>query len=332
MIDYVLDSLRDLEDLSRIVVVVGHQEALVREAVLSRFSRPDVEIVFVTQPRRRGTGDALSTALTRLPDLVQAGDTQTIIVLPADTPLLRPSTVSGLVKNHEASSNVATMLTAVVEDPTGYGRVLRDRHGDIESIVEQRDASKDDVLIREINTACYAFDQAVLAPALRRLVPANSQAEYYLTDVIGILRTAGYSVGGYQVDDSLEVCGVNDRVQLAQAEAILRSRINESWMVRGVTLVDPSSTYIDADVEIGVDSTLLPQTILGGGTVVGARSEIGPEVRLVDCHLGTGCTIVRCEASRAYVGDGAVVGPYVELRAGAKVEAGARVGPFVVVD
>ncbi|MGC8464484.1 MAG: bifunctional UDP-N-acetylglucosamine diphosphorylase/glucosamine-1-phosphate N-acetyltransferase GlmU [Acidimicrobiales bacterium] len=332
MIDYVLSSLTDLENLSRVVVVVGHQENLIRQAVLSQFRRPEVEVVFATQSRRRGTGDALSVALTRLPDALQSDEPQTLVVLPADTPLLRASTLSELVSSHRTSSSAATVLTARVPNPQGYGRVVRDRHGEIDRIVEERDASGEVLLVNEVNTSCYVFDQAVLGPSLRRLLPANAQAEYYLTDVIGILRSAGYQVRGFEVDDFREVSGVNDRLQLAEAEAVLRSRINESWMRRGVTLVDPSSTYIDADVEIGVDTTVWPQTILGGRTVVGPNSEIGPEVRLVDCHLGVGCTVVRCEGNRAYVGDEARVGPYVELRAGAKVEAGARVGPFAVVD
>lgn len=333
MLGHVLDSLTGLEGLSRVVVVVGHQEEAVR-ASLASYSRAGVDIIFVKQEHLRGTGDALSVALTRLPDPLGTpdGTRESIIVVPSDTPLLKTATLQGLVEEHLAAKSAVTLLTAELQNPWGYGRIVRDHHGVVKQVVEERDASDKEREIAEINTSCYVFDIAVVAPSLRRLEPTNSQGEYYLTDVVGVLSSAGYNIGTVSIDDFTEVMGVNDRVQLAEAERVMRSRINLSWMRRGVTIVDPTSTYIDSEVEIGPDTTIWPQSLLAGATAIGSNCEIGPEARLVDCAVGDGAKVVRVEAEGAYVGDLARVGPYVSLLPGAKVDAGARIGPFVVME
>jgi bifunctional UDP-N-acetylglucosamine pyrophosphorylase/glucosamine-1-phosphate N-acetyltransferase len=216
-----------------------------------------------------------------------------------------------------------------VDDPSGYGRVVRGRDGGVHQIVEDVDANDDQRAIDEINTSIYCFRRSVLAPALRRLSPEdNAQGEYYLTDVIKVLHDAGYPVASVVADDPGEIAGVNDRAQLAAAEGGLRRRTAASWLARGVTMVDPDRTYIDATVELAPDVTLFPGTLLQGRTVVGRGTELGPDTRLVDCVVGADCVVEQTVGRDAEVGDGAVVGPFAVLEAGAQVPAGARTGAF----
>ena len=193
------------------------------------------------------------------------------MVLPGDTPLLRPPTLASLVRTHRRAGAAATILTARLPNPSGYGRVVRDKGGGVARIVEQAEATEEELAVDEVNTSIYVFRRSVLAPALRRLSPDNSQGEYYLTDTIAVLHDAGYSVESMVVDDPMEAAGVNDRQQLAVAEAELRDRINERWMRRGVTMVDPEHTYIDTTVELSPDVVLYPGTHLQGRTVVAER-------------------------------------------------------------
>ena len=206
--------------------------------------------------------------------------------------------------------------------------MVRGRDGQVERIVERADASPDEVLIDEINTSVYCFRRSLLAPALRRLSPDNAQGEYYLTDVVAVLREAGYRVGAVTVDDAQEAEGINDRLQLAAAEAELRRRTNERWLAEGVTMVDPASTYLDATVQLGPDVTLFPGTILQGSTRVGAGAEIGPHTRLVDCMVGAGAVVEQSNGRDAEVGADAKVGPFGYLAPGASVPDGAVTGPF----
>ena len=198
------------------------------------------------------------------------------MVLPGDTPLLRPQTLAALVRAHRAEDAGATLLTAVVENPTGYGRVVHGKDGDVTRVVEEADATDEEKEIDEVNTSIYCFRRSILAATLRRLSPANAQGEYYLTDAVGVLQSAGYAVRSLVLSDSMEAAGVNDRAQLAVAEAELRDRINERWMRRGVTMWDPERTYIDAAVHLEADVSLLPGVMLRGDCVVGAGAEIGP--------------------------------------------------------
>src|SRR5205085_8607192 len=180
-----------------------------------------------------------------------------------------------LIRNRRAGDVAATLLTAELADPTGYGRIVRDRSGGVARVVEEADATEEERVINEINTSIYCFKRSVVAPALRRLSPENAQGEYYLTDIVEVLHTAGYGVSSLVVDDPMEAAGVNDRAQLAVAEAELRDRINERWMRRGVTMLDPERTYIDTTVVIEPDVTLFPGTILQGDTVVRTGAEVG---------------------------------------------------------
>ncbi len=323
MLLYVLDSLGAVTP-EHVVVVVGHGAERVTKKLQEE--APEIPLDFVEQHVQRGTGDATSVGLTGLPD--DDFDDGEVLVLPGDTPLLRPDTIAALVQRHRDADAGCTVLTAKVADPTGYGRVVRGKEDKVARIVEQSDATDDEKAIEEINTSIYCFRRSLLAPALRRLSPENAQGEYYLTDVVEVLADAGYPVLSVVVDDPAETQGVNDRLQLAAAERELRRRTNEGWLRRGVTMLDPDNTYVDATVELADDVTLFPGTMLQGRTVVGAGSEIGPNARLVDCVVGARATVESSVARDAEVGDDAHVGPFAVLEAGSAIAAGQRTGAF----
>jgi bifunctional UDP-N-acetylglucosamine pyrophosphorylase/glucosamine-1-phosphate N-acetyltransferase len=326
MVLHVLDALAELAvDLA--VVVVGHGGERVAKAVQEE-APPGLPLAFVEQRVQRGTGDAVSAALTELPGVFDREDGGDLVVLPADTPLLRPPTLAHLVRSHRAAGAAATLLTAQVAEPAGYGRIVRDKEGVVARVVEDADASEEERAIAEIATSIYCFRHELLAPALRRLSPVNAQGEYYLTDVVGVLHNAGYKVGSVVVGDPTEVAGVNDRAQLAVAEAELRDRTNERWMRKGVTMIDPEATYVDTSVKLAPDVTLFPGVMLSGATEVAAGAELGPDTRLVDTMVGEGATVIRTEARLAEIGAGARVGPYGVLEPGARVTPGAVTGPF----
>jgi bifunctional UDP-N-acetylglucosamine pyrophosphorylase/glucosamine-1-phosphate N-acetyltransferase len=213
-------------------------------------------------------------------------------------------------------------------DPTGYGRVLRGADGRVQRIVEHRDATAEEQLVDEVNTSIYCFRRSLLAPALRRVSPENAQGEYYLTDVVEVFNSTGHRVEAVVAKDANETLGVNDRVQLAAAEAVLRRRTNDELQRNGVTMVDPSAVYVDTTVTVGRDVTLFPGTILSGSTVIGDDCEIGPDTRLVDCRVGVGARIERTTGRNAAVGDRCTVGPYAVLEAGADVPSDTVTGAF----
>ena len=324
MILHVLDALSELP-VTRVVVVVGHRAEWVTKTLIEH-APPGMAIEFVEQVEQRGTGDAMSVALTGLPD-EEDGDDGDVVVLPGDTPLLRPGTLARLVRAHRAADDAATLLTAVLDDPTGYGRVVRGRDDAVARVVEEADATDAEREVGEVNTSMYCFKRSVLAPSLRRLSPSNAQGEYYLTDVVSVLYEAGHRVGSVVVEDTMEVAGVNDRAQLAVAEAELRDRINERWMRRGVTMWDPQTTYIDTEVTLATDVVLLPGVILQGACVIGEHAEIGPDTRLVDTVVGEGAVIASSVCRRSVVGPDARVGPFAVLEEGTEVPAGGVVGP-----
>ena len=323
MVLHVLDALAQLS-VNRVVVVVGHRAEWVTKTLIEH-APPGMQIEFVEQVEQRGTGDAMSVALTGLPS-DDGDDDGDVVVLPGDTPLLRPATLARLVQAHRSTDAAATLLTAMLDDPTGYGRVVRGRDDSVARVVEHGDATEGELDVREINTSIYCFRRSVLAPSLRRLSPANAQGEYYLTDVVGVLYGAGHKVSSVVVDDTMEVAGVNDRAQLAVAEAELRDRINERWMRRGVTMWDPETTYIDVDVVLGTDVVLLPGVILQGACVVGEHAEVGPDVRLVDSTVGEGALVASSVCRRSMIGADARVGPFAVLDEGTEIPPGAVVG------
>ncbi len=327
MILHVLDAMAEI-DVRRVVVVVGHRGEWVTKTLLQH-TPPTMQIEFVEQLARSGTGDALAVGLTGLPD--DDDESEDVVVLPGDTPLLRPQTLAALVRSHRSEEAGATLLTAEVENPTGYGRVVHGKNGDVTRVVEEADATDEEKQITEVSTSIYCFRRSIMAPTLRRLSPANVQGEYYLTDAIAVLSSAGYPVRALVLPDSMEAAGVNDRAQLAVAEAELRDRINERWMRRGVTMWDPERTYVDAEVHLEADVSLLPGVILRGACSIGAGAEIGPEAVLTDTVVGRGALVAQSVCTRATIGDGARIGPYSVLEPGAEVPAGTEIGPHSVV-
>ncbi len=325
MVLHSVDALSEL-GVDRVVVVVGHGADQVTKAVTEE-TLAGLRIDFVEQPVRRGTGDAMSVALTAFdddPDGVDGGD---VLVVPGDTPLLTSATLADLVRAHGNADAAATVLTARLPDPTGYGRVVRDETGHVVRVVEQADASEEERLIDEVNTSVYCFRRGILAPALRRITPHNAQGEYYLTDVLEVLHHAGYPVASQVVPDPMEVAGINDRAQLASVEAQLRARTNLGWMRQGVTMVDPTHTYVDVSVELAPDVTLLPGTQLEGATRVEAGARIGPHTRLVDCQVGQGAVVEQTEAHQCQIGAAARVGPFAALAPGSRVSPATVTGP-----
>jgi len=324
MVLWVLDALAGLE-LTRVVVVVGHGSTRMAKA-LAEARGPRLPLEVVDQPVQRGTGDALSVALTAFND--DDGEMDDLIVLPGDTPLLSPTTLSGLVRAHQESSAAATLLTARMDDPHGYGRVVRSRDGRVSGIVEEADATDEERVINEVGTSIYAFRRSVLAPALRRISPDNAQGEYYLTDIVSVLHDAGYPVTSLVAPDAAETSGVNDRCQLAAAEAALRARINGQWMRAGVTMLDPGHTYVDSTVELAEDVTIFPGTVLQGSTKVARGAELGPGTHLVDCTIGARARVRATSAERVDVGEDAQVGPWAWLAPGTVVAPGSVVRPL----
>ena len=313
-----------------LTVVVRHE----RERVAAHVAELDPEVLVADQDEVKGTGRACECGLQALP----ADLTGTVLVTMGDVPLLTGQTLRDLTARHESSGAAVTVITAELPDARAYGRVVRDDAGDVQEIMEYKDAlahreAGDEyahvVDVREINSGIYAFDAEVLRAALPALGTDNAQGEKYLTDVIGIARRDGRRVSALLVDDLWQTEGVNDRVQLAELGKELNRRTVEHWMREGVTVVDPATTWIDADVTIGRDTVVRPGTQLLGATTVGADAVVGPDTTLTDVEVGDGATVVRTQAELATVGAGASVGPFSYLRPGTVLGAGGKIGGFV---
>jgi bifunctional UDP-N-acetylglucosamine pyrophosphorylase/glucosamine-1-phosphate N-acetyltransferase len=326
MLLHVVDALVALP-LERIVIVVGHGAERVTKTLQEQIAS-EMPIEFVEQRVQRGTGDAVSVALTAFsddPDL--DGD---VLVMPGDAPLVRPEVLARMARDHREADAAATLLTAELDELTlGFGRIVRDDKDRVDHIVERTDASPEELEITEVNTSIYCFRRGLLAPSLRRLSPENAQGEYYLTDVVSVLRQAGHDVRAVPAEDHTAAMHVNDRAQLAAAEAELRSRINLRWMCDGVSMVDPAATYVDAGVELEPDVRLLPGTILEGRTVISTGAVVGPDTHLVDTIVGERAVVRQTVARESEIGDDCSVGPYVSLRPGTRLAPGAHVGTFV---
>jgi bifunctional UDP-N-acetylglucosamine pyrophosphorylase / glucosamine-1-phosphate N-acetyltransferase len=288
---------------------------------------PD-DVETVEQPEPDGTGGAIRAALALIEE------SETVLVLSGDVPLLSAATIAGLLEAHAASPAAATMLTIELDDPAAYGRVVRAASGEVERVVEAKaagDADPAQLAIREINAGTYAFDAAPLAAALAGLSNDNAQAEYYLPDVFPALREAGHTVAAHLADDLAVTMGVNDRADLAAVEAEARRRLLEAHMLAGVTVVDPASTWVEAEVEIGADARIEPGTSLRGKTAVGAHAVVGPLTTLVDSSVGVQSSVIHSYLVECEVLDGCSVGPFAYLRPGAVLDAGAKAGTFVEV-
>ncbi len=314
-----LAALAPLPLQRRVVVVSRRGDEIVQALSASGFSE-DLELVVQAPPR--GTGDAVRVGLG-------AGiEEGTVLVVPGDSPLLTPETMQAVLETHAAAGASVTVLTAEMPDPSGYGRVIRSEGAGIERIVEDRDASPDELAIREVNGGVYAFDTSALLDVVGAIGNDNAQGEYYLGDVLELIARRGGRVVAHPTAAE-EVAGVNSRAQLADAGAALRRRAALHWMSQGVTIVDPATTYIDAGVEIGADATIHPFTFLEGATVVGPGAQVGPQTRLVDSTVEDGATITFSVVRGSVVGPEASVGPFASLRPGTRLERGARAGTFV---
>ncbi|MCV7381945.1 UDP-N-acetylglucosamine diphosphorylase/glucosamine-1-phosphate N-acetyltransferase [Mycobacterium alsense] len=308
-----------------LVVVLGHDHERVAPLVAELADTLGRAIDVALQERPLGTGHAVRCGLSALPD-DYAG---TVVVTSGDTPLLDSDTLAGLIATHRAQSAAVTVLTTTLDDPDGYGRILRTQDNEVMAIVEHTDATASQREIREVNAGVYAFDVAALRSALSRLSADNAQQELYLTDVVAILRGDGLTVRAQHVDDSALVAGVNNRVQLAELGAELNRRIVAAHQLSGVTVVDPATTWIDVDVTIGRDTVVHPGTQLLGRTRVGGRCVVGPDTTLTDVAVGDGASVIRTHATSSSIGDGAVVGPYTYLRPGTVLGAEGKLGAFV---
>ncbi len=305
----------------------GRVAAIVSPGVDIAAGLPD-GVETVEQPQPDGTGGAVRAALTLIEDA------ETVLVLSGDVPLLSAGVISELLDAHSASGAAATMLTIELEDPGSYGRVVRDAAGGVERVVEAKtagDATAEQLAIREINAGTYVFGAGPLAEALGGLSNDNAQGEYYLPDVLPALRAAGHAVGAHLTGDLAVTMGVNNRVDLAAVEGEARARILERHMLAGVTVVDPASTWVDADVEIAADARIEPGTSLRGATAVGAGATVGPLSTLIDSRVGERAAIPHSYLVECEVGEGATVGPFAYLRPGAELAAGAKAGTFVEV-
>ncbi len=307
-------------DPAELVVVVRHE----KEAVVAHLATVAPDVVVAEQDEVRGTGRATACGLAALRH--REG---TVVITYGDVPLLTPATLRDLVDLHEETGDAVTLLSADLPDPTGYGRVLRDKDGTVVAIVEQKDATPEQAAVTEVNTGIYAIEVEFLAAALDRLGSDNAAGELYLTDVVATARAAGRGVRAVRVEDATQTEGVNDRVQLAALGRALRDRIVEGWMRAGVTVVDPQTTWLDAGVELAADVTLLPGTELLGATRVATGATIGPDSTLRDCVVGQDATVVRSHASGAQIAAGATVGPYSFLRPGTVLGEGGKIGAYV---
>lgn len=308
----------------QIVAVVGHQREQVSpavEAIADELGRPVRQAV---QEEQNGTGHAVQCAMSRL-----EGFSGTVIVTNGDVPLLRGETLQNLFAAHNSSPTAVTVLTLKMDDPTGYGRIVRNEDGEVTGIVEQKDTSDAERLIKEVNSGVFAFDAAILRTALGQLNSNNAQGELYLTDVLGIARAAGHPVRAHVATDPEELAGVNDRVQLAAAGAELNRRTVEAAMRGGATIIDPASTWIDVTVQVGRDVLIQPNTQLLGSTVIGDDATIGPDTTLSDVTVGEGASVVRTHGFDSSIGARASVGPFTYLRPGTVLGEEGKLGGFV---
>jgi bifunctional UDP-N-acetylglucosamine pyrophosphorylase/glucosamine-1-phosphate N-acetyltransferase len=323
MVGHVLAAVQALEP-ARTVAVVGHQ----REQVGPHIQAMAPYVTLAVQEEQHGTGHAVRIAMEAV-----SGDpgttTGTVIVAAGDTPLLRGDTLRDFAQEHEAAQCAVSVLSGIVQDPHGYGRIVRNDEGDVEAIVEEKDATPVQREIAEISSGILAFDAAFLLESLPRLGNDNAKGEYYLTDIVGLARDAGLAVGAFPIDDVMQTEGVNDRLQLANLGRELNRRTLEDWMREGVTVMDPATTWIDSAVRLAPDVTLLPGVQLLGATVVGMHTVIGPDTTLKDCEIGRHARVVRTHAELAVIEDQASVGPFAYLRPGTTLGTGGKIGTFV---
>lgn len=317
MVNHVIDTMRKAK-IDDIDVIIGKGAELVKEKTASR------NIIYSLQEEQLGTGHAVKCAIDFLKN-----KTGVVGVFAGDAPLIKPETIENLFETHIKNKNSATLLSSIVEDPTGYGRIVR--NGDeVLKIVEHKDCTEEELKINEMNAAIYCFDIESLLSSLEKLSNNNKQGEYYLTDVIGILKDEGKKVGALSIDYE-ETIGVNSRVQLAEAEEILRRRINRRHMENGVTLIDPNSIYIGDDVEIGRDTIIYPGNVIEGNTKIGEGVTLYPNSRISNSVISNSVEIQSSVIIDSQVGEGTTVGPFAYIRPESVIGSHARIGDFVEI-
>ena len=317
MVNHVIDTMRKAK-IDDINVIIGKGAELVKERTASR------NISYSLQEEQLGTGHAVKCAIDFL-----KGKKGVVGVFAGDAPLIKPETIEKLFETHNENKNHATLLSSIVEDPTGYGRIVRDGE-EVLKIVEHKDCTEEELKINEMNAAIYCFDIESLLSSLEKLSNDNKQGEYYLTDVIGILKDEGKKVGALSIDYE-ETIGVNSRIQLAEAENILRKRINNRHMENGVTLIDPNSTYIGDDVEIGRDTVIYPGNVIGGNTKIGENVVLYPNSRISNSTISNNVEIQSSVIIDSKIGEGTTVGPFAYIRPESVIGNNARIGDFVEI-
>lgn len=318
MVQHVVDQVSQLE-VQKLVTVVGHGAEKVQDQLGSASE-------FALQTEQLGTAHAVMQAADAL-----GNEEGTTLVICGDTPLITAETMEALLKQHEESGAKATVLTACIEEPDGYGRIVRNENGHVEKIVEHKDANEVERAIKEINTGTYCFDNKALFTSLSKVSNENVQGEYYLPDVIEILKNEGHIVSAYQTEQFDETLGVNDRVALSQAEDIMKKRINHQHMVNGVTIIDPNNTYISVDAKIGNDTVIYPGTMIEGYTVIGSNCEVGPHTVIRDSEVGDNTTIRQSTVHDSKIGIDVAIGPFAHIRPQSVIGNEVRVGNFVEI-
>ncbi|MFT9600109.1 bifunctional UDP-N-acetylglucosamine diphosphorylase/glucosamine-1-phosphate N-acetyltransferase GlmU [Mesobacillus sp.] len=318
MVQHVIDQVKSL-NINEIVTIVGHGAEKVKDQL-------GEDSQYALQAEQLGTAHAVQQAGDMLAD--KEGVT---IVVCGDTPLIKGDTMEALFKHHEETDAKATILTARAEDPTGYGRIVRNAEGFVEKIVEHKDASEQERSINEINTGTYCFDNKMLFDAIQNVSNDNVQGEYYLPDVIEILKNQGEIVSAYVTDSFAETLGVNDRVALAEAERTMKKRINEYHMRNGVSIIDPDNTYIGPDVKVGQDTVIFPGTTLSGSTVIGSECQIGPNTEISNCEIGNNTVIRQSAAFDSKIGSEVNIGPFAHIRPDSDIHDEVKIGNFVEI-
>ena len=318
MVEYVIDAAKEV-GCEKICVVIGHGADSVKDELENK------NVDFAIQAQRLGTGHAVMMAEKYIEE------DKDILILYGDTPLLRSETLEKLVSFHRKEKNGVSIISAIVDDPKGYGHIIRNEKGEFVKNVEHKDASDDEKKVKEINTGVYIFNGKALKLALSKITNDNVQGEYYLPDALEILLKDGYGVNAMVADDVSEFFGVNSRVQLAEAAKIMRKRINTYYMENGVTIVDPDNTYIDAGVEIGEDTIVYPGCMIEGNTVIGCDCKIGPNTNLKDTTVGNSTSVKSSTVTESKIGDNTNVGPYAYIRPNCVIGNEVKIGDFVEV-
>lgn len=318
MVEYVVEAAQAIKP-DKIVTIVGNGAEEVKKVLADKSE-------FVLQKKQLGTGDAVLTASDEL-----AAEKGATLVITGDTPLFTSQTFQKLFNYHQSKGNAATVLTAQAPNPYGYGRIIRDDQDNVLRIVEQKDATADELKINEINTGVFCFDNQLLFSALKKVDNQNAQGEYYLTDVLEILRNKGQRIGAYKMPDFSESLGVNDRSALAQATKIMQKRINKKHMANGVTFIDPDTAYIDADVKIGCDTLIEGNVVIKGNTEIGDDCVITSGSRIIDSKIANNVTVTSSTVEQAEMDDFSDVGPNSHLRPKAIIRKGAHIGNFVEI-